>query len=324
MNIGLDVGYSAVKAVCGERRATFPSVVGTPDMGRFSVNGANAHSLILTEPAHVAVGAGAVLQSRHLKRREDRGWTESDEWYHLVLAALSELTPATAVELQVVTGLPVAFYLTDKDKVCDRLLGEHRVTREGRRAQSLKVMGCRVIPQPFGALLSATLNDRGHVTDQALATGAVGVIDVGGKTTNLLSVIRLSEIGRETASVNLGAWDVVRAVRGYLDDHCPELDLRDHQVMDAIIRRQVKYFGQPVDLGPTIDASLAPMAEQVIAQATQLWNGGAGLDVILVTGGGALLLGPAIQAHFCHARVVDEPVFANALGFWRFAQYLGG
>ena len=71
-----------------------------------------------------------------------------------------------------------------------------------------------------------------------------------------------------------------------------------------------------------MDAALEPMAEQVIAQATQLWNGGAGLDAVLVSGGGALLLGPAIEAHFRHARVVEEPVFANALGYWRFAQHL--
>ncbi len=64
-------------------------------------------------------------------------------------------------------------------------------------------------------------------------------------------------------------------------------------------------------------------ADAVIAEATQLWNGGAGLDAILVTGGGAHLLGSRITAHFRHAQVVEEPVFANALGYWRFAQYLG-
>jgi plasmid segregation protein ParM len=323
MNIGLDVGYSATKAICGSRRANFPSVVGTPDRGRFSVNGAEANSIILTEPAHVSVGEFAVLQSRHLMRREDRGWVESDEWYHLALAAFTELSTATVADLVVVTGLPVAFY-SDKAKVRTRLLGEHRAARDGRdRAQVFKINDVRVVPQPFGALLAASLDDRGHIVDQDLATGSVGVIDVGGKTTNLLSVSQLSEVGRETASVSVGAWDVARAVQVYLAEHCPDLELRDHQIMDAIRSRQVKYFGQPVDLGPTIDAALAPMAEQVIAQATQLWNGAAILDMILVTGGGALLLGPAIEAHFPHARVVDDPVFANALGFWRFAQYLG-
>ena len=44
---------------------------------------------------------------------------------------------------------------------------------------------------------------------------------------------------------------------------------------------------------------------------------------IIMTGGGALLLGDRLKAHFPHARVVDDPVWANALGFWRFAQYIG-
>ena len=320
MNVGLDVGYSAVKAVAGDRRVTFPSVVGTPDKARFSLS--SNTSIILTYPDHVQVGEGAVTQSRFLQRREDRHWVESAEWYTLALAALTELTTAKAVELRIVTGLPVAFY-ADRQVVRDRLLGEHRVQREGRHAQTLKVVDCRVIPQPFGALLAACLDDRGRIVDRDLATGAVGVIDVGGKTTNLLSVNRLSEISRETASVNVGAWDVVRAVKDYLADRYPGLeDLRPHQVVEAVINRQVRYYGEPVDLTDVVEEVLEPLAEQVLAEATQLWNGGATLDAILVSGGGALLLGPYIRRHFRHARVVEEPVFANALGFWRFAQRL--
>jgi len=320
MNVGLDVGYSAVKAVSGDRRVTFPSVVGTPDKAHFSLDGNTA--IVLTHPVNAMVGEEAIAQSRFLNRREDRGWVESDEWYALALASLTELTNATLADLVIVTGLPVTFY-TDKTVVRDRLLGEHKVQRENRRAQSLRVSDCRVIPQPFGALLSATLDDGGRIVDQALATGAVGVIDVGGKTTNLLSVNRLSEIGRETSSVSVGAWDVVRAVKTWLADHCPDLDLRDHQVADAIVARQVSYYGERIDIAPVVDAVITPLADQVIAEATQLWNGGAALDAILVSGGGALLLGSHIRQHFRHARAVDDPVFANALGFWRFAQYLG-
>lgn len=321
MNIGLDLGYSATKAVSGKKRITFPSVVGTPDRGRFSFS-ENGAGIILNEPARVQVGEDAVRQSRFINRREDRSWIESDEYYHLALAALTEVTKATVAELRIVTGLPVAFY-NDQAILRDLLLGEHRATREGRRAQVFRVTDCRVIPQPFGALLAEALDDRGNVADMDLATGDVGVIDVGGKTTNLLSVNRLAEIGKETASVNVGAWDAVRAVREWLTEHCRHLDLQDHQIVDAIIARQVKYYGEPVELGGVVDAALEPMADQVIAQATQLWNGAAGLDAILVSGGGALLLGPAIQAHFRHARVVQEPVFANAVGYWRFAQHLG-
>jgi hypothetical protein len=105
---------------------------------------------------------------------------ESEEWYWLFLAALSELTPATVADVALVTGLPVAFY-DDKEKVTARLVGEHRVQREGRRAQVLRVTAARVIPQPFGALLAAVLDDRGAIGDVTLAKAAVGVIDVGGR-----------------------------------------------------------------------------------------------------------------------------------------------
>lgn len=324
MNTGLDLGYSATKIVWGlGKQSSFPSVVGTPDRARFSINGAGGDIVLETGGATWLVGQGAIEQSRFVDRREDRLWIESDAYYRLFLAAMTEATGATTVDLTVVTGLPVAFY-SDKDRVRDRLLGEHRATREGRRAgQIFRVKDCRVIPQPFGALLAVALDNQGRVIDQDLATGAVGVIDVGGKTTNLLSVNRMSEIGRETASVNVGAWDVVRAVREFLTEQCPNLELRDHQVIEAIIAGRVRYYGDPVDLADVVEQAVEPLAAQVIAEATQLWNGGAGLDAILISGGGALLLGGHVKRHFRHARVTSDPIFANARGFWKFAQRLG-
>jgi len=316
MKVGLDVGYSETKAVSGERRVSFPSVVGTPDKARFSLN--DRAGIVLVEPEPVQVGAEAVAQSRFLHRREDRRWVEGDEWYSLYLAAMSELSTATHDPgVRIVTGLPVAYY-DDRTVVRDRLLGTHRLQREGRHRQRLEVVDCRVIPQPFGALLAATLDERGRIVDRALATGQVGVVDVGGKTSNFLSVNRLAEIGRETSSVGVGVWDAVRAMRRWLEVECPDLVLRDHQVIEAIIARAVKYFGERVDLGVGVDEILEPLAEQVVAEATQLWNGGAALDAILVSGGGALLLGPYVERHFRHARVVEDAVFANAVGFWRF------
>lgn len=322
MNIGLDIGYSDTKAIGGDdRRAHFPSVVGTPDKARFSLNHTDGY-IILTAPQHVQIGAGAINQSRFLKRREDRGWITSTEWAALFAGAMSELT-TSSVEARVVTGLPVNFFQGDKDALRSRLLGEHKIQRETRHAQVVRVTECAVIPQPFGALLAATLDNSGRIADTRLATGLVGIIDIGGKTTNLLSVNNLAEISHETESVNIGAWDVVRAVRAWLADNCPSLDLRDHQIIEAIIARKVRYFGQDVNLGAIVDQTLEPLADQVRAAISQLWNDGAGLDAILLAGGGALLLGQHITRGFPHAAIVENPVFANALGYWRFAQRIG-
>lgn len=323
MNIGVNVGYSHAKFVAEKRRALFASVVGTPEVARFSVMGGSNGSIMLAEPDRVQVGAGAVSQSRFLRRREDRGWIHSEEWYTLFLAGYSQVAAAPFdPAVRVVTGLPVAFY-DDGRELRDRLLGRHRVQLDGAGAQSFEVTDCRVIPEPFGTLLAVCLDDRGTIVDKELAMGAVGVIDVGGKTTNLLSVNRLAEIGRETASVSVGAWDAVRGVRAWLGVHCPNRDYRDHEVMEAIIAGETRYYGERVDLSEPVREVLEPLAEQVVAEASQLWNGAAALDAILVGGGGALLVGNQIRLHFRHARIVDDPVFANALGFWRFGQRQG-
>lgn len=321
MNLGYDGGYNAVKAVTEARRVSFPSVTGTPERARFSLNG-HVEDIVLTIGRDTwLIGESAISQSRFVQRREDRGWIQSAEYYRLFMAALTELTTASWVELVIVTGLPVSFF-SDKDILVNRLIGEHRCQREGRNWQLFKVTDVRVIPQPFGALLAEALDNRGQIANQDLASGRVGVIDAGGKTTNLLSVNHLAEIGKETASVNVGAWDLVRRVREYLADHCPELDLRDHQIVEAIKGRGVKYFGEKVDLGHVVDEALEPMAAQVISQAGQLWNGGAGLDAILIAGGGAHLLGPRLQRQYRHARIVESPVYSNAIGYWKLSQRL--
>ena len=138
MYTGIDIGYNATKAVTERRRTTFLSVVGTPDRANFALNGNSEAALVLVTPTHALIGEEAVNQSRFLNRREDRRWIESAEWLTLFHAALTELTSATAVDIELVTGLPVAFY-SDKAQVQERLLGEHRVQREGRRAQLLRV-----------------------------------------------------------------------------------------------------------------------------------------------------------------------------------------
>ena len=328
MRAGLDVGYSYVKAIAGAgtskpRQVIFPSVVGTLEKARFGVHDEESGSTtFLAMPKQVQIGSGAVRQSRFISGREDRAWVESEEWYLLALAALSGLTKATKARFTVVTGLPVAFYARDKSLVRARLLGEHKVQHEGRSMQSLHVTTLKVIPQPFGALLASVMDDRGRIVDEELAGSSVGVIDVGGKTTNFLSAENLTELRKETASINVGIWDTVRAIRGWLADNCPDLDLRDHEIVDALTAREVSYYGEPVDLSRVADGVLASLADQVLAEASKLWDGGAGLSAVLLTGGGALLLSPFIRAHFRHAYTVDDPVFANTRGFYRFACWL--
>lgn len=323
MKTGIDIGYSAVKIIAdGGVKTSLPSIVGTAEQARFSVYGSSEGMIITDERERDwLVGQSAVEQSRMVQRREDRRWIESDEYRLLFLASLATVSPDGERPLTIVSGLPVAFY-NDKENLQNFFIGTHFAKIHGQGDVSWTVRECRVIPQPFGALLSEALDDAGDIEDGELANGRVGVIDCGGKTTNLLSVYRMTERVRETASVNVGGWDIVRAIREILADRCPDLDLRDHEVIDAILDGEVTYFGERVDLSTEINLVVAPMARQVIAQATQLWNGGAGLARILITGGSAALMVDHLKSAFAHAQIVDDPIYANVLGYWKFAQRL--
>lgn len=319
MKIGIDIGYSAVKIVAGNRRATFPSVVGSPDQARLVLGEQDNAQLTMPSGNKVLVGAGAITQSQFLNRREDRDWIRSPEYHALMLMAFTEITSATRVDLDIVTGLPIAFYSSDKNTLKEIFVGGHKVTRGTRGAQVFRVNSCRVVPQPFGSLFASAMDAHGRITDQKWMEHT-GIIDIGGKTTNLLSTRQLGEIGFETASVNVGTWNAVRALRTWMNDHCPEIDMRDHEIVEAITTRQMKYYGELISLDEPVNMIIERMATRIISEATKLWNGAASFDAILVTGGGAHLLGTRIEEHFRHAQIVKSPVEANAEGFWKYAQ----
>ena len=321
MKIGIDIGYNAVKVQTGKGQSIFPSVVGTPERASFSLNG--HHDILITETtgSKWLIGESAIAQSRFASRREDRAWIESAEYYRLFLTALTEASTGSVSDLTITTGLPVSYY-QDKAKLQELLLGQHKVKRDDRNWQTFTVNDLRVIPQPFGAVLAVALDSTGRIVNNDIAQGNIGIIDIGGKTTNLLSVSRLSEISKETASVNLGAWDIVRQIKTYLSQEYPDLELRDHEITEVIKQGWFSYFGGTVDITSVIDDVLQPVADQIIAQATQLWNSGARLGTILVAGGGAHLVGEHVLDYFPHAAIVDNPEYANVEGFYRFAQRL--
>jgi len=314
---GLDIGYNAVKAVSGKLQVTFPSVVGTADTARFALN-ATKDVVIEHNGNSYLVGESAISQSRMVQRREDRHWFESDEYTILLLAALAALN--VKGDVSIVTGLPVAFFVADKEKLQAKIMGEYTFTRNGVKF-SVNVTAVKVVPQPFGTLLDIALDADGDVIDAETANGNIGIIDCGGKTTNLLSVKQLGDISKETKSADIGGWDIVRALSDYMDNEYPNRNFKDHELAEIIRTGKFTYFGNKIDVRNKISEIIGPLANEIISKASQYWNGGAAMDKIIVTGGGAHLLGKAILAHFPHAVQHINPVFGNASGYAKLGAY---
>jgi plasmid segregation protein ParM len=317
--VAADIGYGYTKVRARGIKEIFASVVGTPEVGRFGLDNQSDH-ILTVNGMRCIVGDLAVEQSRFLTRREDRSWIETDEYMALVHNAL--LLAKAPLPFRMVTGLPIAFY-DDKGRLAELLKGRHIINNGS--AHIAYARDVSVIPQPFGSLFAYSLLSDGGVRDATMLTGKVGVVDVGSKTTNLLTASRGRDVEGSTDSIALGGWDIVRAVRSELETVCPGADWRDHDLARAVQLGHIEYMGETVSLREMIADIVTPFAEQVKAAASSLWNGGGTLAAILVTGGGAHLIGDHIKELYNrHKRVIimDNPVFANVEGYYRYGLFL--
>lgn len=321
MRIGVDVGYSETKAVYGEKMIIFPSIVGSPDESRFSLNGTGKdNSVIEVDGQSYLVGTEALAQSRFAPRKQDRDWINSQEYKILFLAAMAQITKSSRVDMDIVTGLPVNFY-DDKEILQSNLLGEHKIKYGDCPSQIFTIRNLRVIPQPFGTAFSVALNDKGKALESnPYASGNIGIIDVGGLTANVLTIKRLHEIGTKTESVNSGAWKAILAIKKTLMSQYPDLgDMHDHEVAEMVQLGAFDYYNETIDISNIAKVELSKLSNEIKTVSANLWGKAPRLK-ILITGGGALLMGDSIKAEFPHAEIVKNPVFANAIGYWKFAQ----
>jgi hypothetical protein len=323
MDVGFDGGFHSIKAVSGDRVSHFPSFATKPAESMFSLNG-HATVIVASEHGRHLVGDEAVKKSRTGARKESSTWIKSQEYLSLFYAAMSDLTDATQVTVNLVAGLPLADYVRDRNVLRDRLLGTHRFTREGRAGQVVKVETVRAVPQGWGPILCQLLDDAGRIVRQELIREKHAVVDIGGHNVGYLSIDGLSDIPSETRGTERGAWNVVRVLRDFLDAEHPGLSrLADHNLMQAIVEGVIFDAGEAVDLGPVVSSIIDDIGQEIVDTARQYWgNDAATFRSVIVCGGGAHLWGNHIRRAFRQAVVLDSPEMANARGFFRFAANL--
>jgi len=322
---GYDQGYKEIKVYWGPDarcRVSFPTAIAPVPTRRFGIQPVDYH--VLTSPFHYLVGQAAVDLAEPLTLK-DRDWILSDEWFATWLLGLSLSSGGVDQGVFPVLGLPTNFF-TDQDiqMVADRVLGVHKVQREGYPEQTFTIKDCRVIPQPYGTLLSLGLTHTGKQGDPSMF-GYIGIVDIGGKTTNYLSVKNgMNMVAGESKSITVGGWNVVQELGAWIDDTYRGLELNVHEIAQVMQTGTLSYEGKSKQVSAQVAEIAEPFARKVYTEATHLWNGGKGMDEILITGGGSLLLGKLVRKHLGRGTLVKDPVFANAMGYYNFARMLQG
>lgn len=326
MLVAVDVGYSAVKALQGEHRALFPSVVGTPvPEGSFSLR-QNQRLLAISDNGHFTpVGETALLQSNYVSARRDAEWVLSEDWLTLLQAALSELVTVPFARVQLVTGLPVAHYNRFHQQVRERLLCTFGYRRAGRDKQTVQVEEALVITQPYGALLYEALGPDGAILNNVWSgTGQVGIADIGGRTMNLLAVSSFEEITRLTSSSDFGLLAALDQTAKALTDTFRHFTPSAHEVSEWFAGGGCfRYGGQEHELWPYAQPFLEPLLDLVVTEVYRTWTEAGRFDALLLSGGGSAILGKYLKPRlrdFANVTITADPRWANVSGYYKFGK----
>lgn len=314
--VGIDLGKSAVKATCnGEAVVEFPPLLTKAGMRPFVETRADHMEISLDGQGWlVGEGARAGLASRWVTDEHKCG----RDMLLLSLAAIGTL--GLQGQVAVGTGVPAALWRTDGAALGDTLAGTHEyVWNGGARKVAIDVF---VLPEPLGSYFYAILDRSGRIVDKALAREPVAIVDIGYRTVDIVIAHRGRLLDQSTRSTGHGmvvaferVFTFLSATVGLLSD-----GERTEVFLSLVQGTPLRLKGMAVrdDVHHVLQEAKAELVDQIAGDIRSALSS-AEYRTLLFTGGGADWLREHLVQHFPGARWVDEPRYANARGFYRYA-----
>lgn len=328
--VGLDIGYGVTKAICGENVVMFPSVAAHARDLDFQADETAAKypgDMITDEDGSWFIGDLAISQSANELIRL-RGRTADETTIgnvfrtRLARVALGKLFPdyhnGEAVHIRIATGLPVD-HMRGAPALKTALIGQHPINTDLAMfvANVTEVM---VMPQPYGTIYANTLTSEGEINDCHTAV-RTGVIDVGTYTIDAALDADGEYIEGESGSRESGVYTAQQRIAKAINKdfgYMPKQSTIESVLKSACISVS---GGEPISYADEVERALAPVRSTTLALMNEKWGTGKEVDVIYVSGGGAVLVFDEIKAVYPQARLVGNSQLANARGFLNYARF---
>jgi PRTRC genetic system protein D len=325
--VGIDVGFGYTKIAWVDEEGvmhtlSFPSVLGRAEQRanvRVGLGGVKRGRRIQTigyRGETYFVGQGALVESRLFSARQDAERIGSDEERILMLAALAKAGVSDAL---VVTGLPV-FWWDRRRRLVKSWRGEHHVTVNGKE-QTITVHEVLPVWQPIGSFYARFLDNRGVAVENGLQKRGFGVVDIGTNTTDFSGLINLRPVARLSGSVRVGVRDALGVISAHIArEYGVNRDVAE--LAEALEGRgTITVFQDDIPLEELAASACQSLSQQIVSAATGKWGQADRFYLVLITGGGASLVGKALRSVFPrNSETMRRCATANAEGFARYAQ----
>lgn len=331
--LGLDIGFGFTKVTDGSQQLLFKSLVGeAPDIAfREPIAAGDGNQpwlhLALDDDSYF-VGDLAERQSSVRQYTLDQDQLIAEFARRLGVAAMAQLARDNE-PVHLVTGLPVRYYRRHRETLANQLTGSHRVTLFGadgkETKRTVKVEKVRVVPQPFGSLFRAMLNDIGKVSDARFAKEKIGVIDIGFRTADYTVADRTRYSERASGTSEHGIAQAFELIAAALQEKSG-VAVEIYRLYQGVQDGSIKIRGKNYDLSGITERTFARLARAVSGEVNRLWDQDWDIDAILLTGGGGKVLAPHLKPLVAgEVLPLDEggdARFNNVEGYWKYGVHL--
>lgn len=320
--VGVDDGFAMTKVVVMQGGKIIKQLM-IPSRARSGLNG----TTILGRAEEGEIDAryeteGATFTVENLSDAESARFDEYpfSPMNRAIVAHALRVAGLGGKEVKVASGLPLSMYYkgTQADQaVVDRKresLLKAVTTLDGTKVAN--ITGHHVFPEGLAAWVDYAISEDGHV--RADLDEAIGIIDIGGRTTDIAVVLPGRKIDHaRCGSADLGALNVIEEVAVALKK-VHNVTLGADKIEPALRTRQVKFWGKTQDIGALVDAAALNVMGAITREVNRRLSNAVDLDKILLVGGGAHLF-RGVSSAFPNVEIPQEPEYANARGF---AKYL--
>lgn len=306
LQIGVDLGFGQIKQVTGREINKFTAVVGQPTAYEIDDDRNvpfDEEDIVIEFDGKISyVGKKAVedTQNATLTLKPDKTDRDDDKVKYLATLghAVRNIDPEKIKEASfaIITGLPVYEFNDLKEKLKSNMTGEFTFKYNGIQ-YTVNIAKVVVIPQSAGAYYSIILDENGFVRNKKIAAGKATVIDIGFRTTDIVTMKAGHYINKESFTIFTGVSNVHQEVRKLIHKHY-KLVLKPTD-MDKVIReRKITISGKDINISQFIDAAIQPVAQQIIDEIQLYIPDHRLIDQLILTGGGAILFGDAFTAEY--------------------------
>lgn len=312
--IGVDLGFGFCKVFSDNGIHIFPSVIGPCDDAAMKVSGlknpAFEHETVFLDNRRYLIGESAIKYADRVYLAREKDWMETSTYrcllYHsLRIAGLYSNTHAPE-DIVIATGLPVTHYRSCRGKLVELI-----------KKMAHPDISVKVTLQPLGSYFDYFLDDNGVVLDRELISGRIGIIDIGFYTTDYVTVEDLDLVKNLLDTSEGGMSSVYQDIaRDIYSVYGVKKEV--HEVEKVLRDGYVKVYGDKKDVADLVGPRLDSFAREIESTARVLWKDGAGIDRILITGGGAEAMKSYLD-FYKHTIFVPESQIANVRGYVKFA-----